>query len=276
MEEPEQIGPYRVEERLGSGGTADVYRVRRGDESPVALKLLHADLCENPDLVHRFRREAGLLSRLSHPNIVPVLDAGAVGNRQYLVMPLLSCPTLEVVLARTGPIRVPGPDAGLLEVPVRVLMALEAIHTAGIIHRDITTRNIFVPEGSCLLSDFGVAKVVGSDSLPTASGVLVGTLPYMAPEQLWAQAATVRTDIYQLGLVLYRMVAGSLPFELTVPDSIRAKCLEESLPDPRTRGATLTDRLADVILKATARAPEKRFTSAVQMAMALERSCKRG
>jgi serine/threonine protein kinase len=276
MEEPEQIGPYQVEGRLGGGGNADVFRVRKAGCNPVALKLLHAELCENPDLVHRFRREAGLLARLSHPNIVPVLDSGAEGKRQYLVMPLLTAPTLEAVLCERGKILLPGPDADLMKVPITVAMALEAIHAQGIIHRDITTRNIFVTPEGCLLADFGVAKVLGSDSLPTASGVLVGTLPYMAPEQLWAQVPTVQTDIYQLGLVLYRMVAGALPFELTVPDSIRAKCLEEALPDPRSLGAQLPEKLVAVIARATARLPAKRFKSAVQMAMVLERALKAG
>jgi serine/threonine protein kinase len=274
MSEPTTLATYRLVRVIGSGGTSKVYEaLREGSSAPVALKVLREELCRQESVVHRFRREARLLGEIAHPGIVPVLDSGCDSGRYWLAMPLVAQPTLQSVLESTGPIRVPGDSANLMKVVVSVLIALDAVHQRGVVHRDLTPRNVFVDGGErALLADFGIVKILGSESLLTRSGALVGTVPYMAPEQLSEQPVGPRTDVYQVGLIAYRMVAGRLPFESTVSDAVRAKCLYERLPDVRDQGARVPDRLAEAIGTATARDPSLRFGSAPEMAAAIDRA----
>lgn len=270
--EPVTIGGYRLRERRGRGGTGEVYEAsREGAQERVALKVLRKELCKDPGVVARFRREGKLLSLIRHPAIVPVLESGEDQGRYFLVMPLLSHPTLASRLEGLGPIHVPGARASLLVVAVSILTALEAIHQQGVIHRDLTPSNIFVTAaGLGLLADFGIVKVLGSESVLTRTGALLGTVPYMAPEQLEGQAVSPRTDLYQMGLVLYRMVAGQLPFGTGITEAVSAKCVQAELPDPREHGAVIPARLAAIIRRATSKAPSARFVSAAEMAAGLQ------
>lgn len=269
--DPTLLGSYRVGARLGAGGTSIVYAVEReGCPGRLALKLLRAHLTGDPIVVARFRREVRLLSAIAHPGVVPVVDSGEDSGRYFLVMPFIDHPTLAARLDEVGCVRVPGPHGELLSVAVSVLTALEAIHQKGIVHRDITPANVFVtPSGQGLLADFGIVKILGSESILTRTGALLGTVPYMAPEQLSEEPVGPRTDIYQMGLILYRMVVGRLPFDRTLPDAVRAKCLEPALPDPRELGASVPGALVEVVRRATVKEPSGRFGSAARMAAAL-------
>lgn len=253
---------------------AVVHEARReGDETPLALKVLRRDLCRDPSLVRRFKRESRVLQYIEHPSIVPVLDSGHVDGEYYLVMPLIRLPTLRECLERpqveahgSGPGR---PD--LLPVLRSVLNALEAVHEVDVVHRDVTPGNIFVTsEGEGLLGDFGIVKVLGSESLLTRSGALTGTVPYMAPEQLSGEPVGYWTDLYQVGLLAYRLVAGRLPFEETLSDAVRIKCVASALPDPRRLGARAGPEIVDLIRRATSRAPSGRYGSAAEMRAALD------
>lgn len=273
MNDLTELAGYQLHRRLGVGGTGVVYAASKGAGDVVfAVKVLRRDLCGDPAVVHRFLREAALLSSIRHPGIVPVHESGADQGRHYLVMPLLAHPPLATVLEGRGPFPVPG-DPAPYAVVAGVLRALDAIHQRGVIHRDLTPANIFVPEaGDPLLADFGIVKILGSESLLTRSGALVGTIPYMAPEQLAGEAITVRTDLYQVGLVLYRIAAGKLPFGMTLGEAVRAKCVNPALPDPRTQGAVIPERLATTILKAVAKDPAARFSSAAELGALLARA----
>ncbi|MBI4860537.1 MAG: serine/threonine protein kinase [Candidatus Riflebacteria bacterium] len=272
--EPEQIGAYRIVRRIGTGGTGAVYEAVRPDaRTPFALKVLKQELCRDPSVVHRFKREAALLSSIAHPGIVPVLESGDDRGTYYIIMPLVTNPTLAARLAGAGPVAVPGPDTSLIKVMISILMTLDAIHQKGVVHRDLTPGNIFLKGATeALLADFGIVKILGSESLLTQSGALVGTIPYMAPEQLNGEPVSPRTDVYQVGLLLYQVVAGRLPFERTLVDAVRAKCLLSALPDPRELGARVTDRMTRVIGKATAKTPGDRYAGALDMAASLERA----
>lgn len=269
MSEPASLAGYTLHRRLGAGGTGVVYEASQGG-ARFAMKVLRQDLCGDPAVVHRFQREAALLASIRHPGIVPVHASGEDQGRHYLVMPLLEHPPLAKLLER-GACPLPG-DPTLYRVMGGVLRALDAIHQRGVIHRDLTPANIFVPEsGEPLLADFGIVKILGSESLLTRSGALVGTIPYMAPEQLAGEPVTVRTDLYQVGLVLYRIAAGQLPFGMSLGEAVRAKCVNPALPDPREAGARIPEKLAATISKAVAKDPAHRFGSAAELSALLAR-----
>lgn len=272
--DPTHVAGYEIQRRIGAGGTGVVYAARRSvDGVVVALKVLRRDLCRDGAVVQRFQREARLLSSLAHPGVVPVLDSGADEDRHFLVMPLLEWPTLAVALESTGAAAWPGPSRDSFDVVLGVLRALDAIHQRGVIHRDLTPSNIFVKPGAqALLADFGIVKILGSESILTRSGALMGTVPFMAPEQLSDEPVSVRTDLYQIGLILFRVVCGRLPFGPTLAEAVRAKCLDKNLPDPRTRGANISEKLAAVILKTTSRSPADRHGSAADLGLALSRA----
>lgn len=288
--EPQSIRGYRLERKLGEGGMGVVYAATR-DGVDYAVKVLRQTLCRDSTVLHRFRREAFVLMRLAHPCIVPVLEASEDQGLYYLVMPRVRHPTLQACLASPG-------LAPMLLLPAIscVLEALEEVHRLEVIHRDLTPANIFVTGAGCsakpgagrdsdrtasgagaagvegLLTDFGLVKVLGSESALTQSGAMMGTVPYMAPEQLAAEAVSIRTDLYQVGLVLYRIVAGRLPFGSSLPEAVRAKCVAPALPDPRSLGAPISEAIARVILRATEREPARRHASAAEMAAELRQA----
>jgi len=271
----ESIGPYKLLRLIGRGGTSVVYEASRpGETRRLALKILKRELCRDEAVKRRFQREARLLKEIAHPGIVEVLDEGEEDGQYYLVLPLVENPTLGETLNQTGSIQVPGPHAGLIHVLVSVLMALDAIHQRGVIHRDLTPGNIFVESGNRgLLVDFGIVKILGSESILTRTGALLGTVPYMSPEQLSGDPVTHFSDIYQVGFVLYRMVAGRLPFDSTLSDAVRVKCLLPSIPPPAEFGAQIPEGLSRVIETALTKNPSERFRSAIDMAVRLKREC---
>ncbi len=266
-------GRYRLGTRLGGGGMGEVYDAL--DERlgrPVAVKVLRPEVASDAQSRARFEAEARATARLSHPNVVGVFDSGHEGGRSYIVMERVAGETLAERIAR-GPID----QRWLRQMAADVLGALAAAHAAGILHRDIKPANILIsPDGRAKLSDFGIAKAVDAVSPfsppggdPTASGLVIGTPSYLAPERLQGRPATAQSDVYSVGVVLYEALTGRKPIG-TEPERPAVPALHEAWPpDVRRFRPDADPRLIDVITRALDPDPEARFPSAADMARAL-------
>jgi hypothetical protein len=236
---PTTIGRYRVGTLLGRGGFGDVYAVRpqRGTHS-LAIKVLHAELCQTPEAIARFRREAELMGRLVHPNIVEIRELGTLPDgRPFLVMERLEGRDLEAHLAERG--HLPVDEALAILEPLA--SALEAAHAAGVIHRDVKPSNVYLDNrdgGRVVLLDFGVAKLLdpAAGSL-TGSLVTIGTPACMAPEQIVGGEITARTDVYGLASLAFHMVTGAPPFRDPSPTVLQQLHLHARRPRPSSRAA---------------------------------------
>ena len=269
--EGQTLGKYRVLEALGRGGMAQVYRGYHPQlDRHVAIKVLRADLVEHEEFLERFRREAHAVSGLRHPNIVAVFDFDAQDDLYYMVMELLEGDTLR---ARLNEFRIKQERMPLDEI-VRILSdilsGLELAHGEGIIHRDIKPANILLTKkGQAVLTDFGIAQMLGSTKV-TATGAMMGTLNYMAPEQGLEGRTDARSDIYSLGIVLYEMLTGYTPFDADTPLAILMKHLNDPLPLPSQLDPSLPPSFEQIVLKALAKNPDDRFQSASEMLTALQ------
>lgn len=277
------VGHYRVLERLGGGGMGVVYKAEDVELGrPVALKFLHPHLADNPQVLDRFRREARAASALNHPNICTVFDFGKHEERSYLVLEYLDGWPLKHAILRS--------ELSLdkiVGIAVHLASALEAAHAKGIIHRDIKPANIFLTrDGDCKLLDFGLAKLMYSPSSPlrssedpegetvpasTASGLLVGTVDYMAPEQLQGGKLDARTDLFALGLVIYEMLTGVNPFVGHSPTSTIANILKEEPDPPGRKNSRVPADLAAIIQRCLQKHPADRYPSAHALLEDLQR-----
>jgi eukaryotic-like serine/threonine-protein kinase len=257
---------YAVIETLGSGGMAVVYRARDQElERDVAIKVLPEHLVSNGEVRERFEREARLVGRLSHPNIVNVYDVGKAEGRPYIVMECVDGVTLADELARRG--RFPAADA--VELALQACAGLEHAHRHGLVHRDIKPRNLLLrPDGVLKIADFGIARAVEGTQL-TAEGTVLGTAVYAAPEQASGEKVTTAADIYSLGAVLYELISGRPPFEYeSLPELVlkqregRVASLSDSVPEvPR--------HLDEIVLRCLAPEPSARPASATALAREL-------
>ncbi len=202
------LGKFRIEAQVSSGGMGTIYRgadVETGQV--VALKVLQQSLAADRSFLQRFRREVHVLSGIHHPNVVRIYDVGADGEVQYYAMEYLEQSLAD--LLRAGPV----PIERAVRIASQVARGLTAVHAAGVRHRDVKPSNIlFDAEGNAKIADFGIAKITDATRM-TQTGVIVGTPSYMAPEQVDSQALDPRADIYSLGVVLYEMLVGLLPFD---------------------------------------------------------------
>lgn len=269
------FGKYRISEHLGSGGMSEVYKAYQpGLDRYVAIKVLHSFLAQEEDFLARFQREAKFAAMLRHPNIVQVydFDLDKDTNSYYMVMEYIDGPSLKTRLqkmAKKGQMMA-------LEESVRIVTAianaLDYAHQRGMVHRDIKPANImFNKDGEPILTDFGIAKMVDVAGL-TASGAMVGTPAYMAPEQGMGQAGDERSDIYSLGVVLYQLTTGHRPFDADTPLGVALKHINAPLPPPIVVNPDLPEGIEVVTLKALAKDPDKRFQTAKEFAIALKKA----
>lgn len=262
-----QIGKYQIIECIGHGGMADVYKALHPElDRIVALKVLNRALVRSPEMLERFRREARAIAALRHPNIVQVFDLDVIEGVYFMVMEYIEGETLAQSLAR---LRRSG-ERMLLHEMLRIIItvggALHYAHEQKMLHRDIKPSNVmFRDDGSVVLTDFGVAKILDVTSNITATGTVAGTPAYMAPEQWTDDEPDRRSDIYSLGVVLYEMVTGELPFRAETPGRLMFKHISEQPPLPRELCQDLPAGLERVILRAMAKDPQERYQTAGEL-----------
>jgi predicted Ser/Thr protein kinase len=267
---PEVFGRYRIQRMLGQGGMGVVYLAYDTQlERPVALKVPRMDARDDPDLLERFYREARTAATFAHPQLCPVYDVGRIDGVHYLTMPLLSGESLAVRLKRGGRL----PQRAAVELALLIARALQAAHDAGVLHRDLKPANIMLQEdGKPVVMDFGLARrVSANDPRVTASGAILGTPGYCAPEQIGSDPQTLgpTCDVYGLGSVLYEMLTGRLPFQGSLHELLRQVLTQEPVP-PSEHCPDLDPRLEAICLTALAKAPAERFPSMSAFAAALQ------
>ncbi len=260
-------GRYLVERRLGTGGMAEVYGcedLQLGRH--VALKVLHENLAEDPDVVARFRRESQSAAGLQHPHIVSVFDRGDWDGIPYMAMELVDGVTLKDVIRDQAPL---DPVKSIDQIS-QVLDALRYAHKRGLVHRDIKPQNVLVgPDGDLKVADFGIARAV-DDLQMTQTGMIVGTAHYLSPEQASGQPITTSADLYSVGVVLFEMLTGRMPFDGDQPVAIALKHVNEDPPALSIVNPDVPADLEYVVLKSMAKQPEDRFEDAEEFIAALQ------
>lgn len=254
-------GRYRVDARIAVGGMATVYRaVDTRLDRVLALKVMHPALATDASFVERFIREAKSVARLAHPNVVAVFDQGAQGQYVYLAMEYVAGCTLRDVLRDRGALQ---PRAAL-DILEPVLAALGAAHRAGFVHRDMKPENVLIgDDGRVKVADFGLVRAVGT--VTNTTGSVLGTVSYLAPEQIEDGSADTRTDVYACGVVLYEMLTGAKPHGGETPAQVLYQHLNEPVPTPSAAVPGLPAGLDDLVASATARNPEARPFDAVAL-----------
>ncbi len=261
------IGTYRVESCLGTGGMGTVYRgVDVMLDRPVAIKVLKPELVNNPQLIERFRTEAVLLAKLNHPNIATLYGFLPIGPQQFaMVMEFLPGVSLDAWLRQYGAM----PLGQAVVVFSGILDAIGHAHQHGIIHRDIKPSNVMVlPDGTPKVMDFGIARAMGS-SHQTRVGAIVGTLEYMSPEQIQGKEADARSDIYALGILLYEMLTGRVPFVADSEYALLQAHIHNPPPPPQVFTPSIPETVAQVVLHALEKDPQRRFQTAEEFKLAL-------
>lgn len=265
------FGRYQILERVGRGGMAEVYKAYQPSlDRHVAIKVLHPFLLEEAGSGERFQREARAVAALRHPHILQVFDFDEQNGTYFMVMEYIGGPNLKAVLQQQIEHQALLPLERVGAIITGVGGALDYAHQQDMVHRDVKPHNImFTEQGHPLLTDFGIAKIVSGASL-TASGVLSGTPAYMSPEQGRGERLDARTDIYSLGVVLYEMVTGRVPFDADTPFAVVIKHINDPLPHPRTINPALSPAVEGVVLRALAKAPDERYQTAGEMVRALQ------
>jgi tRNA A-37 threonylcarbamoyl transferase component Bud32 len=232
----------------------------------VAIKLLHAEISDQPDQLERFRREARSAARLSHPNLVSVIDAGEDDGRPYIVFEYVEGETLKRRIQDHGPL----PVAEALAYAIEIGRALDAAHERKLVHRDVKPQNVLIDaEGHAKVTDFGIARSLEAKGL-TATGRVLGTTDYVSPEQAMGEVVDERTDVYSLGVVLYEMLTGDVPFQAETQVGVAMKHVNEELPDVFELRPDISAAVAGVVDNATAKHPGSRYNSISEMVRDLE------
>src|ERR1700728_2283537 len=249
-------GRYRLEARIAAGGMSTVYRAMDITlERPVAVKLMHREVAADSDQLERFRREARAVAQLSHPHIVGVIDAGEDADpthpRPYIVFEYVEGETLKERIRRLG--RLPITEA--VAYAIEIARALGTAHARHIVHRDVKPQNVLIDEeGSAKVTDFGIARTLDEEGL-TADGRVLGTTDYVSPEQALGQGVTGQSDLYSLGVVLWEMLTGEVPFKGDNQVAVAMKHVRDELPDIQTIRPEVSSALASVVDTATAKRP---------------------
>jgi eukaryotic-like serine/threonine-protein kinase len=261
---------YELEELVGTGGMSRVFRARdRQLERRVAIKILHQHYAADPEYLERFRREARAVAKLSHPNIVTVIDRGDDGGRQYIVFEYVEGENLKELVLRSGRLSI----HEALALALAVANGLAFAHDHGLVHRDVKPQNVLLNgEGEVKVTDFGIARSLHMDHGVTQTGTVVGTGEYLAPEQASGKPVSPATDVYSLGVVLWELLAGDVPFVGENFVAVALRHVNEPPPSLRERRPDVTPRLEAAVDRALAKDPARRFPSMTAFAKEL-RAC---
>jgi eukaryotic-like serine/threonine-protein kinase len=260
-------GRYELLELVGSGGMSSVWRSHdRLLDRTVAIKVLHEQFTADEEYVERFRREARSVAQVSHPNIVTVIDRGEDENRQYIVFEYIDGENLKELIERTGRLSIR--DA--LDMALQMGRALGFAHERGLVHRDVKPQNVLLSgDGQAKMTDFGIARSVDVEGV-TITGTVLGTSEYIAPEQARGQRVDALTDVYSLGVVLYELLTGSVPFQGENFVAVALRHVNEPAPNVLERRPDAPPRLAMAVERAMAKNPDERFQSMNEFVAELE------
>lgn len=249
---------YELQELIGGGGMADVYKAQdKLLDRAVAVKILHQQYANDAEFVEKFRREATAAAKLAHPNIVNIYDVGEDGGSQYIVMEYVSGPTLKEVIQQKGCLE----PIEAVRIAKEIASALESAHRNNLVHCDIKPHNILVmPDGHIKVTDFGIARAVSASTM-TYSGSVMGSVHYFSPEQAKGTVITTKSDVYSLGVVLYEMLTGQLPFNGETSVSIALKHLQEEPVPIRQLNPSIPPVLEAIVQKAMSKDPADRPSS---------------
>jgi serine/threonine-protein kinase len=263
-------GRYELEELVGTGGMSSVFRAKDTLlERNVALKILHEQYTRDDDYVERFRREARSVAQLAHPNIVTVIDRGEQDGRQFIVFEYVDGESLKQLVDRTGPL----PVEQAVELALQIARALAFAHQQGLVHRDIKPQNVLLNEdGRAKVTDFGIARSLDVQHGMTQTGTVMGTSDYIAPEQARGERVDEQTDVYSLGVVLYELLTGEVPFPGDNFVAVAMRHINEPPPSVRARRPDVPARLDSAIQRAMAKEPRDRFGSMGELVAELEAS----
>ena len=266
-----QLGPFEIIAPLGEGGMAAVFKAYQPSvDRMVALKVLPRQFSNNPEFMGRFEQEAKIIAKLQHPNILPVHDYGEHDGYAYIVMPFVETGTLADLLLGQ-----PLPLERIVKVVTQLGDALDYAHSKGIIHRDVKPSNVLIDSlGNCLLTDFGIAKIIAGTSEFTQSGYLIGTPAYMYPDQGMGEVIDNRSDVYSLGVILYEMITGRVPYAAETPIAILMKRLNDPLPVPHSINPNIPENVEKILLKSLARNKNDRYSTAGEFSDELSRALK--
>lgn len=263
---------YEMVEKVGNGGMSTVYKATdKVLKRNVAVKILRDEFTTDEEFIKRFEAEAQSAARLTHPNIVSIYDVGVEGNLYYIVMELIQGKTLkEIIIEERGPL----PWKWSVNVAIQIASALEAAHKNNIVHRDIKPHNIIITEdGIAKVTDFGIAKAV-SNSTITAFGTTIGSVHYFSPEHARGGFTDAKSDLYSLGVVMYEMVTGRVPFDADTPVSVALKHMQEEPEEPIDINPNVPVAINKIIMKALQKDVTLRYQSATEMLVDLRKSLK--
>jgi serine/threonine protein kinase len=259
---------YEIRSQLGKGGMGVVYKAHdRVLDEEVAFKVLRGETGQKPEMARRFRQEIKLARKVRHPNVCAIHEYGEEGDLRYIAMELVEGTDLKKVLRQRGPL----PPREAIEIAIHIAHGLQAIHDVGIIHRDLKTPNVMLDSrGAVRLMDFGIAKRVDAQTSATATGLIIGTPEYMSPEQARGDKVDYRSDVYSLGIVMFEMFTGQVPFQADTPLATVLKHLHEAPPLDGPAAARIPPDAKRVLAKALAKNPGDRHVSAEELARELE------
>jgi eukaryotic-like serine/threonine-protein kinase len=266
--EPDTLvdGRYRILRKLGSGGMADVYMAEDQQLGRrVALKVLHRRFAEDEQFVERFRREASSAAGLSHPNVVAIFDRGEWDGTNYIAMELVEGRTLKEIVREKGP----APPEAAVDITLQILRAARYAHKHGVVHRDIKPHNVLIDhDGRVRVTDFGIARAGTSDI--TETGSVMGTAQYLSPEQAQGRPVDARADLYAIGIVLYELLTGQVPFDADSPVTVALKQVSEMPVPPAELVPAIPPAIDAVVMRALEKDPDRRYQSADEFIAALD------
>ena len=262
---------YEILEKIGTGGMAIVYKARDHVlNRNVAVKVLKEEFTTDAEFVKRFNIEAQSAASLTHSNIVSIYDVGSEGEIHYIVMELVQGKTLKEIITDGGIL----PWKWTVNIAIQIASALEVAHRNNIVHRDIKPHNIIITEdGTAKVTDFGIAKAV-SNSTITSFGATIGSVHYFSPEHARGGYTDAKSDIYSLGVVMYEMLTGKVPFDADTPVSVALKHMQEKPVEPKKINNTIPDSVNKIIIKAMQKEPNLRYNSATEMLTDLREAIK--